>query len=90
MTSAVASAVPRIVGVVVPIVAPLVGVVTTGAAGATESIVKLLLVELADVPPALDAVACTVFTPCGNATPGVKLQAPPADATTCPACVPLR
>ena len=71
--TAFASAVPAIVGVVVPIVAVFAGVTMTGARGAIESTVKLLLVEFADVPPALEAGAYAACVPCDSGVPGVKL-----------------
>ena len=75
------SAVPAIVGVAFVVVLPSAGAVTTGAAGASVSTVKLLGVDTGLVLPAGSvAAAVTVCKPSLNGAAGVQLQLPSAFA----------
>ena len=68
---------------------PLPGATTTGAAGATESTVKVLVLESTLVLPAASLdVAFAVCEPCDRSVVGVKLQAPEAFAVVVPATTP--
>ena len=70
------------------LVAPFAGVLSTGAAGAVASTVKVLMLEFGAVPPALSAVARMVCAPSARATEGVKVQLPEPSAVVVPIVVP--
>src|SRR5690606_10210333 len=68
---------------------PSAGAVTTGAAGATESTVNVLVFEIGPVFPAASvAVADTVCAPSASAVAGVKVQAPEPSASVVPTTAP--
>jgi hypothetical protein len=86
-----ASAVPEMTGVEVFTTAPLTGVTTTGAEGATVSTVKERELEAGPVlPTASVALAVTAWVPCESAVLGVKLQLPEPSASAVPATVPSK
>ena len=68
-----------------PVVEPLAGVTTTGAAGGVVSTVKVFVLDAGPVlPTGSVAVARTVCAPSASAVVGVKLQAPEALAVVVP------
>ncbi|EAU68165.1 Pea-VEAacid family [Stigmatella aurantiaca DW4/3-1] len=83
------SPVPLYVGVESLMSEPLAGVVTTGAAGATVSTVKVFVLETGLVLPAASvAVAFTVCGPSASGAVGVRVQLPLAFAVAVPTDVP--
>ncbi len=86
-----ASAVPERTGVVALTNAPLAGVSTTGAEGATVSTLKELGLETGLVLPAASvARAVAEWSPCESAVLGVKLQWPELSASAVPATIPSK
>jgi hypothetical protein len=86
-----ASAIPEMRGVEVFTTAPLAGVSTTGAEGATVSTVKERELEAGPVlPTASVALAVTAWVPCESAVLGVKLQWPEPSASAVPAKIPSK
>src|SRR4051812_38986013 len=90
VTVLLGSAVPVMTGADVLTNAPLAGVTTTGAAGATVSTVKEELEAGPVLPTASVARVARVWGPCASGALGVKLQLPEALAVTAPAALPSR